>query len=513
MDISGIGMTDKILYLVEGLVDLGIAKSIQEHHDCEIYAIIDVSKHTKKFFQEQQLVKFHKIWYYRDYMINLEKKADVNYLANFEKKYNINLWMIAYSDRILTLHNNYYSFNHDEILAIFDKECKLFEEILDEVKPVVAIIKNPDYNQSQLLFELCKARGIKRLTLSSSRFGYRSIISEQVDIIDNYDKLIENYSSYPERTIEELQDYLKGYFSQARLVKNEIMASMFKKFKAAFRYLFIVNNNEYRKYYVNYGRTRLRVLKNEGRLFFKKLYRGNFLNKNFKRDINTTTPFVYYPLGFQPERTTLMDAPFYINQLELITNIAKSLPAGYKLYVKEHPAQHISGWRSISYYKTILKLPNIELIHPSIPSENLVKNCSLAIGITGTTGLEATFHFKPAIVLADTIYSNLPSVYRLKSMEELPQAIRSSLRKKVHLSDLIKYSNCIIDNSFEHDQPLLDVKISNRFNYGGFLFDIEIPVEEASAVIEENKSVFDKLATEYIKKINEHKKFAANVSK
>ena len=39
-----------------------------------------------------------------------------------------------------------------------------------------------------------------------------------------------------------------------------------------------------------------------------------------------------------------IDAPFFTNQLELVRNTAKSLPIGYKLYVKEHPIQKTKSW-------------------------------------------------------------------------------------------------------------------------------------------------------------------------
>lgn len=499
-------MKDKILYLVEGITDLGIAHSLSKKFDCDLFALIDTNKYTKTFFEEQQIVKFQKIWYYRDHILKLNQTPDLKYLSNFEKKYGINLWMIAYSDRLFYQYNNYYKFKNEEILLIFEQECKLFEKILDETNPNFAIIKSPDYNQSQLLFELCKARGIKILTLSMSRFGYRCIISENTDRLDNYDKIIDNSSNYVMKTMEDLQNYMKGYSTQNVVFKKEHRASMRKKLKGSLRYLFLVCNNEYRKYYVNFGRTRWNVIINESMILLKKIFREKFMKKHFLYEIDKNDNFVFFPLHFEPERSILMVAPFYTNQLEVIKNIAKSLPVEYKLYVKEHPVQVLNGWRNISYYKQILEMPNVKLLHPSVSTNEILKNCSLVVTITGTLGLEAAFNNKPSIVLADVIYSGLPSVLRLQSLEELPQLIRSSLNKKVSLSDLSKYAHCILENSFEYDGTEFDARIHNQFFYGGFLFDVKLSSQEVLSVIEENKATFDKLSSEYIKKINEHKK-------
>lgn len=505
-------MKDRILYLVEGIADLGIAHSLSKKFDCDLYALIDTNKHVKTFFEEQQIVKFQKIWYYRDHILKPNRTPDLKYLSNFEKKYGINLWMIAYSDRIFYQYNDYYKFKNEEILLIFEQECKLFEKILDEINPNFAIIKSPDYNQSQLLLELCKARGITILTLSLSRFGYRYVISEKTDRLDNYDKIIDNYSKHDLKTIEDLQNYMRGYWAQNVVVKKEHRASMRKKLKGSLRYLFLVCNNEYRKYYVNFGRTRWRVIINESVILLKKIVRENFMKKHFLYKIDKNDNFVFFPLHFEPERGTLIDAPFYTNQLEVIKNIAKSLPAEYKLYVKEHPVQVLNGWRNISYYKKILEMPNVKLLHPSVSNDEILKNCSLVVTITGTLGLEAAFYNKPSIVFADVIYSGLSSVLRLRSLEELPQSIRSSLSKKVSLSDLNKYAHCIIENSFEYDGAEFDARIHNQFFYGGFLFDVKLSPQEVLSVIEENKATFDKLSSEYIKKINEHKKQQFGVS-
>jgi hypothetical protein len=69
-----------------------------------------------------------------------------------------------------------------------------------------------------------------------------------------------------------------------------------------------------------------------------------------------------------------------------------------------------------------------------------------------------------------------------------------------------------MNNSFEYDGAEFDARIHNKFFYGGFLFDVEIPTEEAISVIEQNKSIFDKLSSEYVKKIQQHKKQSLDVS-
>ena len=185
----------------------------------------------------------------------------------------------------------------------------------------------------------------------------------------------------------------------------------------------------------------------------------------------------------------------------MITNIVKSLPSGYELYVKEHPIQVFREWRSVNYYKKIMKLPNVKLIHPSVISSDLIKKSSLVITISSTSGLEAAFYNKPSIIFADLDYSILPSVHKIKTIDELPYAIRASLKKEVKFSDLNHYINLIEENSFELNFDSIDSDFDHNFHYGGFLADVEIPIEKMRLFLERHSTKFDKIATECIKKI------------
>jgi len=106
-------------------------------------------------------------------------------------------------------------------------------------------------------------------------------------------------------------------------------------------------------------------------------------------------------------------------------------------------------WRKTSFYKEILALPNVELIHPSFSPDEIIKKSSLVISITGTSALQAAFYEKPSIVLAHTIYKEFhPSIRRVKNLEELPNAIRSALKTKVDVMDLNRYIEIIEKESF-----------------------------------------------------------------
>ena len=179
--------------------------------------------------------------------------------------------------------------------------------------------------------------------------------------------------------------------------------------------------------------------------------RKSFIDKNLEYKIHENEKFILFPLHQEPERTLLIEAPFHTNQFEVIRNIAKSLPTGFKLYVKEHFSQELREWREISYYKDIIKIPNVRLFHPSSNIEELIQNSSLIVSIAGTTSFEAAFYQKPSIILTDLGFSILPSVQKMESFQVLPQLIKNGLEMKVNADDLDRYLTILTDNSFDFD--------------------------------------------------------------
>ena len=502
-------MNSKIIFWInDDLSSLGLPKILQEKYNFDIYAILDITDKQKNFFQKQQLINFTKIWYFHDHIYKTTKPPDVEFLKSFEEKYKVNLWLLVSNDRIFYKFNHFYKFSTGEILLILEQECKLFEKILDEVQPNFLIMGITTLHHNHLFYEICKAHGIKVLMIRPSFLAGKYIISSEIDKMD--DTINNNKHSFSSLT--ELQNYVKNYNATTQLntFKSKFQSSKKNYLKAAIRFLFSSNSN-LKTHYTYYGRTKLAVIKNMIIYTLKTKYREFFLNKNFVYDIENKNPFIYFPLHIEQERSLEIAAPFYTNQIEVITNIVKSLPLGYKLYVKEHPLMSIRGWRSISDYKHIMNLPNVKLIHPSVKSEDIIKKSSLVISIGGTASLEAAFYNKPSIIFVYVDYSFLPSIYKIKTSDELPKVIKTSLKKEVNISDLTYYFNLVDSNSFEADLLNASAVFDDYFHFGGFLVDVEIPLEKMKFYLEQHNSIFDNLATEIVKKIQKHKQYQKSI--
>ena len=184
-------MKKKVLFWIDqSLIDFGIAKFLQENSDCDMYSIFEITEKPKKFFQNQDIVNFQKMWFLHDHLLN-DEILDKSFLERIENKYSLNLHLIALNDRLFTKLNNYYKFSHDEILLILQNEIKLFEKILDEINPDFIIMPISHQQHNHIFYKICKSRQIKILMIIPSRVGidtqsykkhtHRYFISDELD--------------------------------------------------------------------------------------------------------------------------------------------------------------------------------------------------------------------------------------------------------------------------------------------------------------------------------------------
>lgn len=171
----------------------------------------------------------------------------------------------------------------------------------------------------------------------------------------------------------------------------------------------------------------LRNLSTERRL------RRHYLDGRGLRKLNESGHgYAFYPLHKEPEVTLLVYSRPFVNQIEVIRNAARSLPAGMKLIVKEHPAS--MGYRRLDYYRKILAIPGVELAAPELKSRELVQGAELIFVISGSVGLESLMLKKPVIHFGNAPFSILPAsmISRCTDLFELAHLVRRTLDEHRH---------------------------------------------------------------------------------
>lgn len=142
----------------------------------------------------------------------------------------------------------------------------------------------------------------------------------------------------------------------------------------------------------------------------------------FVKDPVPDRPFVFYPLHYEPEAATLMHGSYFENQIEVVLNLARSLPAGWRLVVKEHPAMR--NLRKLGFYRRLLKVPNVALVPMAVPTRDLILDAQVVAVISGSPGLEASLVGKPVVMFGDFPWDYSPVVHKVGAMKDLPALIR-----------------------------------------------------------------------------------------
>jgi len=489
-----------------GHIIFGAFKFLQEEMDIEISTIIDRSDNSKKFFENQNIVKIHKNWFYRDYT-KKSKSPDIEYLKKIEEKYSINLWQLAYADPTFYGFDGNSKFDEKDILSLIENDCKLFEKILDETKPDYFLAHVGGQKQMNIFQAMCKSRGIETIHFATARFGDRFQMSKEYEILDKNSEVVKigNEEKLTKEYLENLKkklDLFKVYRKKSVLGYN---LNKFSFVKATLQNFPLINKESH-KQYTNFKNSNFThqnfslILKN-----IQKIFRRRFLYKNSINEVNLNDKFVFFALHMQPEMTTGLLTPFFADQLTLIKNIARALPINYFLYVKEHVSMgKFFYWRDIDYYKEILKIPNVKMLNPQMNTSKIIDAADLIITINGSISYEATMHQKQALVFGDVSNENLPCITRIKNIEELPRILREILKQPFNDYGCKKYFETKFNETIPMDYSIYS-DLHELFFLGNTSID-DITDKKMHEFIERNKSQLIEISNEFVRKLEQYEK-------
>lgn len=183
--------------------------------------------------------------------------------------------------------------------------------------------------------------------------------------------------------------------------------------------------------------------------YFLRIFRAKAAKKYYS-EFDPREDYVFYPFHLSHDLQLRVKAPQFIDQPAAIENIAKSLPGGYKLYVKEHPAD--IGGTSVKDLEKISKLPNVKLLRPSENPLKIIKHSACIVTINSGVGWEALLLRKPVINLGKVFYELSGLTYPIRDFYELPKTVKLALRKNPVKEDvLVKFVNAVLATTYLGD--------------------------------------------------------------
>ena len=490
-------MTKRILFYIDLFtLHFGLANYVQKNTDYELFGLIDTTNKPKNFFQNQKLVKFKNQWFYHDF-IDIHKVPDFEYLKKLSNIYGLDVKKLIKNDRHFNHYNKFFTFTENQKKSIFAQECKLYEKIISESNVDYLIITQPSLRHSYVLYKICKSLKVTPLVINPSVLGYQTFVSSHINKLDSFNT---KNITVEKKSFNELQNILKQFNVNTQIVNyiEKFGQSKLSLVKSAYKFLFINDSSNTKTHYTYFGRSKVKVLSYSIKNLIQKRSRMDFINKNFQKSIKDEK-IIYFPLQVEPDRNLLLGAPDFVDQLNSVVQIAKRLPPGYKLYVKEHPGQNRT-WREISYYEKMLKLKNVKLIHPHFPSEKIYQKCDLVITAVGTSGFEALFYGIPVIIFGDTIYSDISTVTKMNSFDKLESIIINSLNQKPNPDELNLLLKLLERNSIDFDLFGYYTLQAHEFYHDSNLIDVEISEEKMKNFLESNNDIFCLLGNHIIDK-------------
>ncbi len=297
-----------------------------------------------------------------------------------------------------------------EIIEEYVGAHDLFNEIFDRFAPVLAFCETPD----TISYRLAQAMGRKRGTFVLGN-AFNNIFGDGIA-----------YFTYGSNRRSPL---LEHYYRNPSLID----AASFARADALIAKL--SNTGLHDAHYVEYHKTRIsgraplpaRVMRGWRKLHSPATYRGlpsrlvhernrRWLDASMKRAVPEGR-YILVSLHYQPEASTTMVAPRWIDQDSVVEQLATNAPRGIRIAVKENPKQF--GSRGEEYYWKLSVLPNVDLIHPTVSNSALLQGAEAIFPIAGTAGMEGIALGKKVAVLGRPSYDIYKGVRRLDYPEDV----------------------------------------------------------------------------------------------
>jgi hypothetical protein len=143
------------------------------------------------------------------------------------------------------------------------------------------------------------------------------------------------------------------------------------------------------------------------------------------------TPFVYFAMSYQPEKSTSPNGDEFVHQLLAVRTLSASLPDGWQLIVREHPSQFIASnsrhygeiFRDPHYYESILQFENTSLAPMDTDPYEIMDRAEAVASVGGSSCFEALVRGRRALLFGHAWYVGCPGLSVVRTITEIRQAL------------------------------------------------------------------------------------------
>jgi len=447
----------RVIYMVSDLSEwIDVAKKLKENNGWEPVYWVTNPLNEERVKKEFPNIICHYVFdalrgVYPDKLLDVKFPLDKEIIHAFLKHEKVVLKMMDRQDpcQSITYHERKRLYYNQLIYWLFTLKKLSINVLITHESPhflsvyiCYAVCK---YLKIQtVMFEDTKISGLIFPRMSIEDVPMTKVIPEDVNQTLNSKKKSELIKNYIRNVSGEYRD-AEPLLMKIEREKDKLERNKFKRFK---RLIYINKWTSYLKnnifslrkacrnsYYKKSGNLieessmtnyEMKMVRYKGK---KKMEQLKKIYKNMCQKVSLDKKYLYFPLHYQPERTSSPEGDIYVDQWLVINMISCLLPKGWKLYIKEHPSQfmfHLKGFmgRTIDFYKDINKFKNVKMVDINSNPFKLIDNAEAVVTLTGTSGLEAILRGIPALVFGYACYRTCPGVFYTTTTSECADALK-----------------------------------------------------------------------------------------
>lgn len=363
-----------------------------------------------------------------------ELAAPTESVTSLEQRYSINLRKLILPEMLQRSQGDPRSYRREgEYIARLARFLAAFEDILEKTGAQHVFLDIGPYVIFRAAYRVARRRGIQPFVISASPFSDKGILFFTDELLTP-ESLVGPADSVSEADTALVRERVNQIVSRAEI---PVYVSPFRLNSARVRGY--VRNVLIRGFDNDLGRSGT-ILKTAA-----KLAKMHYVKRLYTRP-QPSEQYVFFPLHHWLDTQLVLRAEPYIAQEFLVEIIARNLPQGYMLYVKEHP--NCMGLYPGSLFQRIKALPNVRLIPALLNPHQLIAGAKLVCVINSTTGLEALMHGKSVVVFGNPYYSNAEGVFRVDNLYETGEIIAQALGYRPDFDSIITFLAHLYKSSY-----------------------------------------------------------------
>jgi capsule polysaccharide export protein KpsC/LpsZ len=151
--------------------------------------------------------------------------------------------------------------------------------------------------------------------------------------------------------------------------------------------------------------------------------------------------------------------PAYADQAAIVDQVARSLPHGYDLVIKEHPMS--IGRNPIGLLRRLKRASNVRLVAPHTSSHELIGRSQAVVVISSTVGLEALLHARPVLTLGRPFYAGMGVTLDADSPADIVELVPAVLDFRPDRERILRFLHAAMRRCYAGAPVLVDRSDAN----------------------------------------------------